>query len=377
MPDNQIKVLHSQYKFNTKVERGGVEQDYVVVYFENNATDVMMHGYTQVPREHIHTQGDINNKDTAMDAFKKLDSAIRNTRFGHENDNTNLKVNGNFVIDSKGTLGLNIVMLENRAAYNALAHIDENAIYMWTDNGSLSGVGVGGNPGGGGNVASIEAHNISPLAHADIRALITKLEDGFDGINTTVTDQKSEVLKLKSLVDAAVKAVNTIKTTGIDSAALADRAKLADRLTRPVFINGVQFDGSANITLTDIDYSKTTGKLKKAVLINGIQFDGSENINIPKVDSASSADTATKLTQPVRINGIEFDGSTDIEIPASAMGGLSVENSKKLGNLDASEYALKRDVYLRTQTYSKEEVYNKQEVDARAGVIPGGRIYIV
>ena len=62
MPDNQIKVLHSQYKFNTKVERGGVEQDYVVVYFENNATDVMMHGYTQVPREHIHTQGDINNK---------------------------------------------------------------------------------------------------------------------------------------------------------------------------------------------------------------------------------------------------------------------------------------------------------------------------
>ena len=74
-----------------------------------------------------------------------------------------------------------------------------------------------------------------------------------------------------------------------------------------------KFDGSANITLTDIDYSKTTGKLKKAVLINGIQFDGSENINIPKVDSASSADTATKLTQPVRINGIEFDGSTDIE----------------------------------------------------------------
>ena len=45
-----------------------------------------------------------------------------------------------------------------------------------------------------------------------------------------VTDQKVRSVKNESLVDAAVKAVNTIKTTGIDSAALADRAKLADRL---------------------------------------------------------------------------------------------------------------------------------------------------
>ena len=47
----QMKVLHAQYKFNTNVSRGGNEEDYVVVYLENNATDVMMQGYTQVPKE--------------------------------------------------------------------------------------------------------------------------------------------------------------------------------------------------------------------------------------------------------------------------------------------------------------------------------------
>mgnify|MGYP000962933687 FL=1 len=117
--------------------------------------------------------------------------------------------------------------------------------------------------------------------------------------------------------------------------------------------------------------------MKKAVTINGVTFDGSQNITIPKVDSASTSEVATRLSRAIRINGIEFDGSRDITIPASAMEGFVAENASKLGNVDASEYALKRDVYLRSQTYSKEEVYNKQEVDSLAGKIPGGRIYIV
>ena len=357
MPDNQIKVLHSQYKYNTRVEQGGRGQDYVVVYFENNATDVMMHGYTQVPDTHIHLQGELNNKDTGMDAFKKLDSAIRNTRFGHLNDHGRLKVNNNFQIDSDGTLGLNIIMLENRAAYNTITTKDEGAIYMWTDNGKFTGIDTGSTtPGSTINVGSLEAHNASPLAHPDIRNQINRMQ--------------ASVTTISSNMDA-------YQTTGIDQAALADRARTADKLSRSVTINGVTFDGSQNINIDDVTYSKTTGKLKKAVTINGVTFDGSQNITIPKVDSASTSEVATRLSRAIRINGIEFDGSRDITIPASAMEGFVAENASKLGNVDASEYALKRDVYLRSQTYAKEEVYNKQEVDSLAGKIPGGRIYIV
>lgn len=378
MPDNQIKVLHSQYKYNTRVEQGGRGQDYVVVYFENNATDVMMHGYTQVPDTHIHLQGELNNKDTGMDAFKKLDSAIRNTRFGHLNDHGRLKVNNNFQIDSDGTLGLNIIMLENRAAYNTITTKDEGAIYMWTDNGKFTGIDTGSTtPGSTINVGSLEAHNASPLAHPDIRNQINRMQSSVTTISSNMDAYQTELLKIRSNVDAAVKIVNTFKTTGIDQAALADRARTADKLSRSVTINGVSFDGSQNINIDDVNYSKTTGKLKKAVTINGVTFDGSQNITIPKVDSASTSEVATRLSRAIRINGIEFDGSRDITIPASTMEGFVAENASKLGNVDASEYALKRDVYLRSQTYAKEEVYNKQEVDSLAGKIPGGRIYIV
>ena len=353
MPDNQIKVLHSQYKYNTRVEQGGRGQDYVVVYFENNATDVMMHGYTQVPDTHIHLQGELNNKDTGMDAFKKLDSAIRNTRFGHLNDH-------------------------GRAAYNAITTKDEGAIYMWTDNGKFTGIDTGSTtPGSTINVGSLEAHNASPLAHPDIRNQINRMQASVTTISGNMDAYQTELLKIRSNVDAAVKIVNTFKTTGIDQAALADRARTADKLSRSVTINGVTFDGSQNINIDDVAYSRTTGKLKKAVTINGVSFDGSQNITIPKVDSATTAEVATRFSRAIHINGIEFDGSRDITIPASAMEGFVAENASKLGNVDAADYALKRDVYLRTQTYSKEEVYNKQEVDGLAGKIPGGRIYIV
>ena len=345
----QMKVLHAQYKFNTNVSRGGNEEDYVVVYLENNATDVMMQGYTQVPKEHIHTQGDLNNKDTAMDAFKKLDSAIRNRYFSHENGTSALKVNNNFTIDEHGTLGLNIIQLENRAAYNSIEHKDEKAIYVWTDDGvtGLTG-GTPGDPGTGVTPltkATISAHNTSPLAHQDIRNLIAGLEKTANSANTTAVTTSGIVSALRDEFAATKGKLTEITTVGIDKARLADRATTADRLTTPRAINGVSFDGSSNIT-------------------------------IPSVEQANLATAATRLASTVRINGIPFDGTSDINIPASAFVGFVAENAKKLGGIAADEYALKRDVYTKQQVYTKEETYSKTEVDAKSGVIPGGNIYI-
>ena len=409
----QMKVLHAQYKFNTNVSRGGNEEDYVVVYLENNATDVMMQGYTQVPKEHIHTQGDLNNKDTAMDAFKKLDSAIRNRYFSHENGTGALKVNNNFTIDEHGTLGLNIVQLENRAAYNRIKQKDDKAIYVWTDDGvtGLTG-GTPGDPGTGVTPltkATISAHNTSPLAHQDIRNLIAGLEKTANSANTTAITTSGIVSALRDEFTATKGKLTEITTVGIDKARLADRATTADRLTTPRAINGVSFDGSTDITIDNVanasvanrarglqrpvhingvefdgtqditiglSTATTATKLAAPVLINGVSFDGSANITIPSVEQANLATAATRLASTVHINGIPFDGSSDINIPASAFVGFVAENAKKLGGIAADEYALKRDVYTKQQVYTKEETYSKTEVDAKSGVIPGGNIYI-
>lgn len=409
-----IKVLHAQYKFNTNVSRGGNEQDYVVVYLENNSTDVMMQGYTQVPREHIHTQGEINDKDTAMDAFKKLDSAIRNRYFSHADGNSALKVDGSFTIDEQGVLGLNLVQLENRAAYNSLARKDDKAIYVWVDDGRSSGIDSGTitNPDTGTvpiTPSSLSAHNTSATAHQDIRTSIESLNRMTESVNNRSNTNERELGKLQLLVNNITSQINTMNETGIQLAKLANRALTANRLTNPVTINGISFDGSSNITIrrvpeadvadvakklqqpvhingvefdgsSDItinsDTANTALRLANTVLINGIAFDGSQNLTIRRVEEAERADTATKLAKIVRINGVEFDGTSDINIPASAFSGLVVENSNKLGGKAADEYALKRDVYTKAEVYTKQEVYSKVEADTRLGLVPGGRIYI-
>nr|DAR84588.1 MAG TPA: minor tail protein [Caudoviricetes sp.] len=429
----QMKVLHAQYKFNTNVSRGGSEEDYVVVYLENNATDVMMQGYTQVPKEHIHTQGDLNNKDTAMDAFKKLDSAIRNRYFSHENGTSALKVNNNFTIDEHGTLGLNIIQLENRAAYNSIEHKDEKAIYVWTDDG-VTGL-TGGTPGDPSTgvapltKATISAHNTSPLAHQDIRNLITGLERTANNANTTAVGASDTVNRMRDEFATVKNKVTEITTSGIAKARLADRATTADRLTtartingvtfdgtsnitidnvtnasvanrarglqRPVHINGVEFDGTRDITI-GLSSATTATKLTTPVLINGVSFDGSANITIPRVEQSNLATAATRLATARSINGIPFDGSTDITIPrvdqansattatrlarTVRINGIPFDGSSDI-NIPASAFAgvvaenanklggVAADQYaLKRDVYTKQQVYTKEETYSRAEV---------
>lgn len=314
----KTKVLHAQYKFNTNVARGGNEQDYVVVYLENNATDVMLQGYTQVPREHIHTQGDLNDKDTAMDAFKKLDSAIRNRYFSHENGTSSLKVNNNFTIDEQGVLGLNIVQLENRAAYNMLETKDDKAIYVWLDNGQITGANSGtpGNPDTGISPITpslLSSHNTSSTAHQDIRNLIESLTRTLDDTTTKALTNENKLSEISRSIDRATTSITELKKSGIDYAKLAERSLSADKLSNTVTINGTPFDGSRNISINSVEHANTANtatKLSKVIHINGIEFDGSHDINI----TTSAAESAVKLTTPVNINGVSFDGSKDINI---------------------------------------------------------------
>lgn len=148
-----------------------------------------------------------------------------------------------------------------------------------------------------------------------------------------------------------------------DKAVSAGAADTAEKLATAVTINGVPFDGSTNITVFDDDKlstadaqktyltikaaddtylgkeatAKTAEKLANQVKINGVLFDGSAEITIAddtklplhgKADTAGAADTATeadhataadtakKLATAVTINGVEFDGSKAITINA-------------------------------------------------------------
>lgn len=143
-------------------------------------------------------------------------------------------------------------------------------------------------------------------------------------------------------------------TTRVDNlnVASAGVADSATKLTTARTINGVSFDGSANITVADstklplaggtmtgaISFAagqtwptfnqSTTGnaatatKLATARTIGGVSFDGSANIVLPGVNTTGNqnttgnAATATKLATARTINGVAFDGTADVTITA-------------------------------------------------------------
>lgn len=166
--------------------------------------------------------------------------------------------------------------------------------------------------------------------------------------------------RFKTKQDAA----NDAKFLGLHAKAdTAGAADTAAKLAAAVAINGVDFDGSKPITIEDgtklslsdaekLYLKKATAdasylplhgtadkatKLADQVKINGVLFDGSADITVEdatklplhgKADTAgaadtaaeathaAAADTATKLAAAVTINGVEFDGSKAITINA-------------------------------------------------------------
>ncbi len=109
-------------------------------------------------------------------------------------------------------------------------------------------------------------------------------------------------------------------TGNIPLDSITGNAETATKLQKPKNINGVAFDGSANITLPEVTTitgnAATATKLQTPKNINGVAFDGSANITLPAITTITgNAATATKLAAPKNINGIPFDGSADITIP--------------------------------------------------------------
>jgi hypothetical protein len=121
----------------------------------------------------------------------------------------------------------------------------------------------------------------------------------------------------------------------------------AAKLTTPINIGGVSFDGSTAIDLPGVNTTgavdtsgnaATATKLASAVNIGGVSFDGSTAIDLPgvnttgTVDTSGNAATATKLASTVNIGGVSFDGSAAIDLPGVNTTG-TVDTSGKAGSI--------------------------------------------
>ncbi len=98
---------------------------------------------------------------------------------------------------------------------------------------------------------------------------------------------------------------------------ISGNAATATALQTPRTINGVAFDGTANIAISNISGNAATATaLQTPRTINGIAFDGTANIAINNI--SGNAGTATALQTPRTINGVAFDGTANISISAAA-----------------------------------------------------------
>lgn len=190
---------------------------------------------------------------------------------------------------------------------------------------------------------------------------------------TIEADSETDTVELAAgtnielIADAANEKVTIALIGQVASAAQADSATSADsavKLANAHTINGVAFDGSADITITaeanggKADTATTaescTGNAATATQLatartisltgdaaGSATFDGSADVSISvdvtNADTAvvctGNAATATKMETARAINGVSFDGTADITITAIANGG----NSDTLNGKSASD----------------------------------------
>jgi hypothetical protein len=171
-----------------------------------------------------------------------------------------------------------------------------------------------------------------------------------DKINNT-TDQSKPISTLtQTALDLKLNAVDTIKytkqtytdsalltklsitgnattATSATNATTAGTATSATKLATARNINGVSFDGSADITITSIaDAGTLTGTtLKSTITGSSLTSVGTlANLTVTNpiagsiTGNAATASTATKLSTARSINGVQFDGTADITVNADA-----------------------------------------------------------
>jgi hypothetical protein len=113
-------------------------------------------------------------------------------------------------------------------------------------------------------------------------------------------------------------------SAGTITAALSGNASTATALQNARTINGVSFDGTANVTVTAASNTLTGTTLASNVVSSSLTSVGTlANLTVTNTITGSvsgNAGTATKLATPRTINGVSFDGSANITITTAVVG---------------------------------------------------------
>jgi hypothetical protein len=156
-----------------------------------------------------------------------------------------------------------------------------------------------------------------------------------------------------------------IGTNTGDQVDITGNAATATKLTAPKKINGVPFDGTADISIIAVASTlsgtvqvanggtgatslsglvKGNGTNVMTAAIEGVDYlapsgSAANLTNFPTLNqnTTGNAATATKLATPKNINGVPFDGSANISIPSNATSGTWTVNSVMNGS--SSPYA--------------------------------------
>lgn len=210
---------------------------------------------------------------------------------------------------------------------------------------------------------TLEVNNLKTILTDSITATQTELINRADQLRTELTDVAQQLTQDKAIITQEIQdALDYLK----------DDASVASALRTPRKIQGVDFDGTQDISLplfntqtdglvpkrvgatstkylredgswvvpTNTTYAllttanaeagtaTTANTISAKVLKDAIQYHAPTVTNI-----AGNAGTATKLQTPRTINGVSFDGTQDILLPASEEYSLPTASASVLGGI--------------------------------------------
>lgn len=162
--------------------------------------------------------------------------------------------------------------------------------------------------------------------------LVSQSNLNLGNMNMVLGGTYTNLTGLNGLTSTNIYATN-LTTTNI-TGTLSGTASSANKLSIPRSINGIPFDGSADITIPTSSINNlnninlgTTNMILGGTYTNVTGLSSLTSINITANNItgtlSGTATSANTLSTPRNINGIPFDGSSDITIPTNSINNLN------------------------------------------------------
>ena len=159
---------------------------------------------------------------------------------------------------------------------------------------------------------------VSSVAGRVGNVVLTKSDVGLDNVDNTTDANKPISTATQTALNGRAPLTGA-GTSGTWPISITGNAATTTRLTTARAINGVSFNGTANITVADA----TKLPLAGGTMTGPISFAGAQTWPTFNQSTTGNAATATKLATARTINGVAFDGSGNIAVQVGWTGGIT------------------------------------------------------